>query len=56
MTKKHYIAIASILKSAYDTGACVEYMLSTYFESIDKNFKPEKFLAGCGLYEKIYEK
>lgn len=57
MTKKHYIAIATIINDAYtaesDMGIIkdIAYPLADYFATDNKLFNRERFLAACGIVE-----
>jgi hypothetical protein len=54
MTRKHYIAIAKILKSTdgihdYACKAAIAKSMADYFESNNQNFDRERFLTACGV-------
>lgn len=55
MTKKHYEAIAVILKSFNSgllTNVCIKPMakhLAEYFEQENPRFNRDKFLTACGI-------
>jgi len=48
MTKKHFIAIAEILKGSIDRLDAI-HKLSVYFKLINKNFDIVKFRKACGI-------
>lgn len=50
MTKKHYEAIASIIKLNFDgLDTVFPNDLVDYFMSDNRNFQPHKFLIACGI-------
>ncbi len=49
MTKKHYEAIAAILKKAEEYGASVPHMLADFFASDNPKFDRARFLQACGI-------
>ena len=59
MTKKHYEAIAAIMKehSLYEENAIENATkeLADYFATDNKNFDRTRFLAACGIEQKTYK-
>ena len=56
MTKKHFQAIADVIRDFYSIGATANLEslseeLALEFEKINPNFDREKFLRACGTHD-----
>lgn len=49
MTKKHFEAIAAIIRDSEVSPHLIARDFADYFQSINPNFDRDKFLAACGF-------